>query len=141
MTRLVALALLAVSPAAFAQQAGDTKPSGNPGVKMGWWNLVEIQLREKGCWNEPAIPREGVPRVAFRVHLAKDGHFSETPELITSPESLAANPSLQALADRARAALETCNAKGFDLPPRTEGVERNLTAVLTFPGYMVYKLN
>lgn len=135
MKRLISVAVLVLTPVAFAQQPNETNPPSRSMVRLSFGDVLFIQLREKGCWEEKANPKSDTPRVTFRITLTDGGHLSLPPELINPDQLSAADASLQALADKAHAALETCGEKGFDLPPQVNGVKRQLSAALTFPAY------
>ncbi len=114
MKRLAAIALASLTLAAFAPQETTQLTRER---KREIVNLVLNQLVDKGCWSPPAATKETFTMVTFSVNFTPDGHFKQAPEQVSPPTPFAEGSTSQKFADAARAALETCGALGFDIPP------------------------
>jgi hypothetical protein len=108
----------------------DRRP-GPPGASPA--DAIRSQLLARGCWgDQDNLADARRLRAILAVSFGPDGHFREPPKLI-EPKAMPVNdPALETFILRARAALETCDAKVFQLSPEFLAVQPPVIIELEF---------
>lgn len=115
--------LLTVSPTAPLPRLSDpvnTTPSAySPSVSGGGDinQQIRAQLDAKRCWTDSGNMMDAQRlRATFGVSFAPNGKFASEPRLISPAQEPSDDPAMMVFLAKARAAMRTCNALGFDMP-------------------------
>jgi hypothetical protein len=117
--RYLALALLAClsTAGAYAQQSTAPVDTPHKSTTPAIADAIMSQFLARSCWadqDDLAVARK--LRAVFAIQLGRDGHFAVPPKLIVPEAEPKNDPTLQTFIARARAALDKCNAMGFQVP-------------------------
>lgn len=112
--------LISISPTAptprFSDPVATPVPSG-PAASGSISQTIRAQLDAKRCWTDSANMMDAQRlRATFAVQLAPNGRFASEPRLVDPSPEPANDPAMMVFIAKARAALRTCNAMGFDVP-------------------------
>lgn len=78
---------------------------------------IRAQLDSKRCWTDSGNMMDAQRlRATFGVAFQPNGKFVSEPRLITPASEPADDPAMIVFLAKARAAMRTCNALGFDMP-------------------------
>jgi hypothetical protein len=108
--------LLAVSPTAPTPRLGPISPavSSSPS-NVG--QQIRAQLDAKRCWSDSSNMMDADRlKASFAVSFNANGRFAAEPRLIEPAAEPAGDPAMMVFIAKARAALRTCNALGYDVP-------------------------
>lgn len=112
--------LISIAPTAptprFSDPVATPLPSG-PAAGGSVGQVIRAQLDAKRCWTDSSSMMDAQRlRAAFAVRFAPDGRFAAEPRLVDPSPEPANDPAMMVFIAKARAALRTCNAIGFDVP-------------------------
>lgn len=80
-------------------------------------SIIRAQLDAKRCWSDSSNMMDAQRlRASFGVTFAQNGRFASEPRLIEPASEPGNDPSMMVFLAKARAAMRTCNALGFDVP-------------------------
>ena len=108
--------LLAVSPTAPTPRLGPISPavSSSPS-NVG--QQIRAQLDAKRCWSDSSNMMDADRlKASFVLTFNANGRFASEPRLIEPAAEPAGDPAMTVFIAKARAALRTCNALGYDVP-------------------------
>ena len=78
---------------------------------------IRAQLDSKRCWTDSGNMMDAQRlRATFGVSFSPNGKFASEPRLISPESNPADDPAMMVFLAKARAAMRTCNALGFDMP-------------------------
>jgi hypothetical protein len=98
-------------PGASVAEKGTMRQSATVGDR------VRMQLISKGCWADQDDLAQGRQlRTVIEVRFGADGKLAQPPALIEPPTMPTDDRPLEVFIARAMKAIETCEAKGFQLP-------------------------
>lgn len=116
--------LISVAPTAPLPRLSDpvntTTSSYTPSVSTSGSIAQDIraQLDAKRCWTDSSTMMDAQRlRASFGVTFAPNGKFASEPRLISPAQEPSDDPAMMVFLAKARAAMRTCNALGFDMPP------------------------
>lgn len=100
--------LIPVAPAAPVPRMGGAQPLSE---------AIMTQLLARRCWTDSSAMLDAHRlRATFALSFRTDGKLGAEPVLIDPPLAPADDPPMMVFIAKARAALRTCNAMGFDIP-------------------------
>jgi len=112
--------LISISPTAPAPRFSDpvaTPPPAGPAASGSVSQMLRAQLDAKRCWTDSSSMMDAQRlRATFAVKLAPNGRFASEPRLVEPTPEPANDPAMMVFIAKARAALRTCNAMGFEVP-------------------------
>ncbi len=115
--------LITVAPSApvprLSDPVGATTGAYSPAISTAGDAAQQIraQLDAKRCWTDSGNMMDAQRlRASFGVTFAPNGKFASEPRLITPAAEPSDDPAMMVFLAKARAALRTCNALGFDMP-------------------------
>lgn len=120
--------LLSVSPAAPTPRFSDPAPAPAAPVtastlpstmaSLGVAEQIRAQLNVNRCWTDSSSMMDAQRlKASFGVSFGPDGRFAAEPRLISPSAEPANDPAMMVFLAKARAAMRTCNAIGFYVPP------------------------
>jgi hypothetical protein len=108
--------LLKVSPTAPTPRLQPISPavSSSPS-SIG--QQIRAQLDARRCWSDSSNMMDaGRLKASFVLTFNANGHFAAEPRLIEPAAEPAGDPAMMVFIAKARAAMRTCNALGYDVP-------------------------
>lgn len=103
-----AAGLIPVAPAAPVPRMSSAQPLSE---------TIMTQLLARRCWTDSSAMLDAHRlRATFALSFRTDGKLGAEPVLIDPPLAPADDPPMMVFIAKARAALRTCNAMGFDIP-------------------------
>ena len=124
--------LLSISPTAPAPRFSDpaaapvsapatpatATPLPSTMANLGLAEQIRAQLNVKRCWTDSSSMMDAQRlKATFGVTFGPDGRFDSEPRLITPAAEPSNDPAMMVFIAKARAAMRTCNAQGFYVPP------------------------
>jgi hypothetical protein len=78
---------------------------------------IRAQLDARRCWSDSSNMMDaGRLKASFVLTFSANGRFAAEPRLIAPAAEPAGDPAMMVFIAKARAALRTCNALGYDVP-------------------------
>lgn len=107
--------LLSIAPSAPIPRLSDAGASPVAGGSVS--QAIRAQLDAKRCWTDSGNMMDAQRlRATFGVSFGQNGKFASEPRLISPASDPADDPAMMVFLAKARAAMRTCNALGFDVP-------------------------
>ena len=115
---LISIAPTAPLPHLSSSASVDPVSTASPSLGGGDINQqIRAQLDSKRCWTDSGNMMDAQRlRATFGVVFQPNGRFASDPRLITPTSEPADDPAMMVFLAKARAAMRTCNALGFDMP-------------------------
>ncbi len=108
--------LLSVSPAAPTPSLAPISPALASSPSSVGQN-IRAQLDAKRCWSDSSSMMDAQRlKASFALTFNANGRFASEPRLIDPAAEPAGDPAMMVFIAKARAALRTCNALGYDIP-------------------------
>ncbi len=84
---------------------------------LGIAEQIRAQLNASRCWTDSSNMMDAARlRASFGVTFGPNGKFASEPRLIAPATEPSGDPAMMVFIAKARAALRTCNAMGFNVP-------------------------
>jgi len=123
--------LLSISPSAPAPKFTDPTPASGVATtpvtassvpatmaNLGLAEQIRAQLNFNRCWTDSSSMMDAQRlKASFGVTFGPDGRFASEPRLIMPAAEPSSDPAMMVFIAKARAAMRTCNAIGFYVPP------------------------
>ena len=108
--------LLSVSPVAPTPTLAPSSPARSSSPSSAG-QQIRAQLEAKRCWSDSSNMMDADRlKASFAVSFNANGRFAAEPRLIEPAAEPAGDPAMMVFIAKARAALRTCNALGYDVP-------------------------
>lgn len=108
--------LLSVSPVAPTPTLAPISPARSSSPSSAG-QQIRAQLEAKRCWSDSSNMMDADRlKASFAVSFNANGRFAAEPRLIEPAAEPAGDPAMMVFIAKARAALRTCNALGYDVP-------------------------
>jgi hypothetical protein len=105
--------LLSISPSAPVPRLSNSAETSGGTVSQ----TIRAQLDAKRCWTDSSNMMDAERlRASFGVTFSQNGRFASEPRLISPASDPSGDPAMMVFLAKARAAMRTCNALGFDVP-------------------------
>lgn len=108
--------LLSVSPTAPTPRLPPISPSLSSSPSSAG-QQIRAQLDAKRCWSDSSNMMDAERlKASFALTFNANGRFAAEPRLVEPAAEPAGDPAMMVFIAKARAALRTCNALGYDVP-------------------------